>query len=93
MDHTLRRASKRFSMKSDWQVTRRSPQLDSPNREETYYPTNKRRTCNASTGIHTYGASNTAPKHGRVHRPRRERVDEDPAALPRSPARLDLTGP
>ena len=32
---------------------------------------NKRRTCNASTGIHTYDVSNTTPKRGRVRRRRR----------------------
>ena len=44
-------------MKSVRKVTRRSPQLDSSNRENMYYPTNKRCMCNASTGIHTYGAA------------------------------------
>ena len=50
-------------MKSVRKVTRRSPQLDSSNREEMYYPTNKRRTYNASTGIHMYGASNTVDEY------------------------------
>ena len=83
MSYTLHRTSGRLSMKSVRKVMCRSPQLDSSNREEMYYPMNKRRTCNASTGIHTYSASNTAPKRGRVRRRIRERVDEDPAALPR----------
>ena len=83
MSYTLRRTSERLSMKSVRKVTHQSPQLDSSNREEMYYPTNKRSTCNASTGIHTCGASNTASMRGRVRQQRRERVDEDPAALPR----------
>ena len=36
-------------MKRDWQVTRRSPQLDSSNHEEMYYPTNKREPPPVST--------------------------------------------
>ena len=59
-------------MKSNRQVTRRSPQLDLSNREEMYYPTNKRRTCNTSTGIHTY-VDEYANKDGNVSMKIRQR--------------------